>query len=31
MLDQLENAPTVQQEDAKKHAAHRKVRGMADK
>jgi tetratricopeptide (TPR) repeat protein len=31
MLDQLENAPTVQQEDAKKKAAHRKVRGMADK
>jgi hypothetical protein len=31
MLDQLENAPTVQQEDAKKHAARRKVRGMADK
>jgi Ca-activated chloride channel homolog len=31
MLDQLENAPTVQQEAAKKAAAHRKVRGMADK
>jgi hypothetical protein len=31
MLDQLENAPTVQQEAAKKNAAHRKVRGMADK
>lgn len=31
MLDQLENAPTVQQETAKKAAAHRKVRGMADK
>ncbi len=31
MLDQLENAPTVQQEAAKKMAAHRKVRGMADK
>jgi Ca-activated chloride channel family protein len=31
MLDQLENAPTVQQEDAKKHAAHKRVRGMADK
>lgn len=31
MLDQLESAPTVQQEAAKKMAAHRKVRGMADK
>jgi len=31
MLDQLENAPTVQQEAAKKAAAHHKVRGMADK
>ncbi len=31
MLDQLENAPTVQQEAAKKMAAHRRVRGMADK
>jgi hypothetical protein len=31
MLDQLENAPTVQQEAAKKHAKGRKVRGMADK
>jgi hypothetical protein len=31
MLDQLENAPTVQQEAAKKAAGHRKVRGMADK
>jgi tetratricopeptide (TPR) repeat protein len=31
MLDQLESAPTVQQEAAKKMAAHHKVRGMADK
>jgi hypothetical protein len=31
MLDQLESAPTVQQEAARKMAAHRKVRGMADK
>jgi tetratricopeptide (TPR) repeat protein len=31
ILQQLENAPTVQQEAAKKMAAHRKVRGMADK
>jgi hypothetical protein len=31
MLDQLESAPTVQQEAAKKMAAHRRVRGMADK
>lgn len=31
MLDQLENAPTVQQEAAKKQARARKVRGMADK
>jgi len=31
ILDQLENAPTVQQETAKKHARTRKVRGMADK
>ena len=31
MLDQLENAPTVQQEIAKKAAQRRKVRGMADK
>lgn len=31
ILDQLENAPTVQQEAAKKHARTRKVRGMADK
>jgi tetratricopeptide (TPR) repeat protein len=31
MLDQLENAPTVQQEAAKKLAARHKVRGMADK
>lgn len=31
ILDQLENAPTVQQEAAKKHAKQRKVRGMADK
>jgi tetratricopeptide (TPR) repeat protein len=31
ILDQLENAPTVQQEAAKKRAQARKVRGMADK
>lgn len=31
MLDQLESAPTVQQEAAKKMAARHKVRGMADK
>lgn len=31
ILDQLENAPTVQQEAAKKHAKTRRVRGMADK
>ncbi len=31
ILDQLENAPTVQQESAKKHGKARKVRGMADK
>ena len=32
MLDQLENAPTVQEEDAKRRARdHRRVRGMADK
>lgn len=31
MLDQLENAPTVQQETAKKQAQRRRVRGMADK
>jgi tetratricopeptide (TPR) repeat protein len=31
MFDQLESAPTVQQEAAKKMAAHHKVRGMADK
>ncbi len=31
ILDQLENAPTVQQEAAKKHARTRRVRGMADK
>ena len=31
MLDQLENAPTVQQEDAKKAAQKRRVRGMQDK
>jgi hypothetical protein len=30
MLDQLENAPTLQQEEAK-HAARKRVRGMADK
>jgi hypothetical protein len=30
MLDQLENAPTLQQEEAK-HAGKRRVRGMADK
>lgn len=31
MLDQLENAPTVQQEAAKKQGRARKVRGMSDK
>ncbi len=32
VLDQLENAPTVQEEDAKRRAAnHRRVRGMEDK
>jgi hypothetical protein len=31
ILDQLENAPTVQQEDAKKRAGKHRVRGMADK
>jgi hypothetical protein len=31
ILDQLENAPTVQQEAAKKQARARRVRGMADK
>ncbi len=31
MLDQLESAPTVQQEAAKKAAAKHRVRGMADK
>jgi len=31
MLDQLESAPTVQQEAAKKLAAKHRVRGMADK
>lgn len=31
MLDQLENAPTVQQESAKKAAQRRRVRGMQDK
>jgi tetratricopeptide (TPR) repeat protein len=31
ILDQLENAPTVQQESAKKNAQRRRVRGMADK
>lgn len=31
ILDQLENAPTVQQEAAKKHGKARRVRGMADK
>jgi tetratricopeptide (TPR) repeat protein len=31
ILDQLENAPTVQQEAAKRHAKSRKVRGMVDK
>jgi tetratricopeptide (TPR) repeat protein len=31
ILDQLERAPTVQQEAAKKAAAKRRVRGMADK
>ncbi len=31
MLDQLENAPTVQQEAARKQGQRRKVRGMSDK
>jgi len=31
MLDQLENAPTVQQESARKQAQKRRVRGMNDK
>ncbi len=31
MLDQLENAPTVQQEVARKQGQRRKVRGMSDK
>ncbi len=32
VLDQLENAPTVQEEDAKRRAqTHRRVRGMEDK
>lgn len=31
MLDMLESAPTVQQQDAKNRAARRKVRGMVDK
>jgi Ca-activated chloride channel family protein len=31
MLDMLEAAPTLQQQDAKNRAAGRKVRGMADK
>jgi len=31
MLDQLENAPTVQQETARKQGQRRKVRGMSDK
>lgn len=31
MLDQLENAPTVQQEAAKKQAGKKRVRGMSDK
>lgn len=31
MLDQLENAPTVQQETAKKMGQRRRVRGMSDK
>lgn len=31
ILDQLENAPTVQQQTAKQRAKARKVRGMADK
>lgn len=31
ILDQLENAPTVQQEAAKKQGRQRKLRGMADK
>jgi len=30
MLDQLESAPTLQQEEAKR-AGKRRVRGMADK
>jgi hypothetical protein len=30
MLDQLENAPTLQQEEAKR-AGKKRVRGMADK
>lgn len=31
ILDQLENAPTVQQEAAKKQAGKRRVRGLSDK
>jgi hypothetical protein len=31
MLDQLENAPTVQQETARKQGQKRRVRGMSDK
>jgi len=31
MLDQLERAPTVQEEAAKRQAKRRTVRGMADK
>lgn len=31
MLDQLENAPTVQQEAARKNGQRRRVRGMSDK
>lgn len=31
MLDQLENAPTVQQEAARKQGQRRRVRGMSDK
>ncbi|MBX3191319.1 MAG: tetratricopeptide repeat protein [Labilithrix sp.] len=31
MLDQLENAPTIQQEDARKRAQRRRVRGTSDK
>ena len=31
MLDQLENAPTVQQETARKMGQRRQVRGMSDK